>query len=87
LTLNGVLVLGALVAFSFVLNLPFGYQRSKYGKFSLLWFVYIHLPVPFIILSRRLLSLDRSAIPLIIIAAIAGQVLGGKMRRQEKAEP
>ncbi len=36
----------------FVINLPFGYLRGKSKKYSLKWFLYIHLPIPMIILLR-----------------------------------
>ncbi|MCB0750038.1 MAG: hypothetical protein KDC52_01045, partial [Ignavibacteriae bacterium] len=43
----------ALVSFIvFIINLPFGYWRSTVPKFSLKWFLAIHLPVPIIILLR-----------------------------------
>lgn len=36
-------------------NIPFGYWRSDVKRFSMQWFLAIHLPVPFII-GLRLLS-------------------------------
>ena len=39
----------------FILNIPFGYWRGHVRKFSLQWFLAIHIPVPFII-ALRLLS-------------------------------
>ncbi|MBI4744720.1 MAG: hypothetical protein HY776_07895, partial [Actinobacteria bacterium] len=35
-----------------ILNLPFGYWRKNVKKFSLQWFLSIHLPVPFVIAFR-----------------------------------
>lgn len=39
----------------FVLNIPFGYWRANVRRFSLQWFMAIHIPVPFIV-GLRLLS-------------------------------
>jgi hypothetical protein len=36
----------------FVFNIPFGYWRANVKKFSTQWFLSIHIPIPFIILSR-----------------------------------
>ena len=70
-----------LSAFAFILNLPFGYLRTTSIKFSFKWFLYIHLPIPFIIALRWELGVDYKAVPLIIIGAIAGQFFGGRLKR------
>ncbi|MCJ7553477.1 MAG: hypothetical protein MUO34_06295, partial [Ignavibacteriaceae bacterium] len=36
----------------FIFNIPFGYWRANVKRFSLQWFMAIHLPVPFIIMLR-----------------------------------
>lgn len=36
----------------FILNIPFGYWRSNVKKFSVYWFLAVHLPIPFIVLLR-----------------------------------
>ena len=33
----------------FLFNIPFGYWRNNVKKFSLQWFLSIHIPVPFIV--------------------------------------
>ncbi len=38
----------------FLLNLPFGYWRENVKKFSLQWFLAVHVPVPFVIALRIL---------------------------------
>lgn len=67
------------MVFSFFVNLPFGYLRSRSRRYSLRWFTYIHLPVFFIIALRVVSQTDYRFIPLFIIAAIAGQYWGGKI--------
>ncbi len=39
----------------FMLNVPFGYWRANVKKFSVQWFLAVHIPVPFIV-ALRLLS-------------------------------
>lgn len=36
----------------FIVNIPFGYWRANVKKFSLQWFLAIHIPVPFVIFLR-----------------------------------
>lgn len=46
---------GNLILISFVvlvLNVPFGYWRRNVSRYSLQWFMAIHIPVPFIIALR-----------------------------------
>ncbi len=67
-----------------ILNLPFGYLRAPTRKFSFLWFLYIHLPIPFIFVLRRSVGVGYQAIPLLFIGAIAGQVIGARIRPTSK---
>lgn len=68
------------MAFTLVINLPFGFLRSRADKYSVLWFLYIHLPIPLVYLLRRMLTLRLSVIPLLVVAAVVGQVWGGRIR-------
>jgi hypothetical protein len=63
----------------FVINLPFGHLRSKSTKFSRKWMMAIHVPIPFIILLRVLSGFNWTTIPFMILAAIVGQMAGGKL--------
>lgn len=68
-----------LFSFTFMLNMPFGYLRGKTKRFSLKWFLYIHLPIPFVLLARILSNTDMTYIPLLVLAAVIGQVWGGRL--------
>ena len=70
--------------FALMLNLPFGYLRSKEKRLSVMWFVYIHVPIPFVFVLRKYAGLDYRVIPIIVIGAIAGQFLGGRLRKTRK---
>lgn len=83
MTTSSIAILALLVAFAaLVLNLPFGYLRMNTKKFSLMWFVYIHLPIPFIFILRNMAGLGYVYIPLMVAGALAGQFLGGRLNRK-----
>ncbi len=73
-----VLLDGAII---FMVNLPFGYLRGKEKKFSFRWFLYIHLPIPLVILVRVLSHIGFAlyTYPLFVGAFFLGQLVGKKM--------
>lgn len=73
----------SLTVFSFICNLPLGRWRSTVKKFSLNWFLAVHLSIPLIIFLRIKLGLSAWDIPLNLAAAIAGQFVGGSARYRE----
>ncbi|GAB4390179.1 MAG: hypothetical protein Kow0025_20440 [Thermodesulfovibrionales bacterium] len=72
------LILG-LFLFTFLINLPFGYMRGRSRKGSLRWFLCIHLPIPLVFLGRTLSHLDIRFVPIFVVAAVAGQLWGGRL--------
>jgi len=72
-------IVTGLFSLTFMLNMPFGYLRGKAKRFSFKWFLYIHLPIPFVLLARILSNIDMTYIPLFMLAAVIGQVRGGKL--------
>jgi hypothetical protein len=74
--------LALLIAIIVLLNLPFGYWRSHTQKFSLLWFLAVHLPVPLIIVLRLLSGIGwhMATYPLFVGSFIVGQFIGGKLK-------
>lgn len=64
---------------TFVLNIFFGYFRARERKFSFKWFLCIHLPIPLVAFARLYAQLDYAVIPLFLIVAVAGQIIGGKV--------
>jgi hypothetical protein len=73
-----------LMAFAFVVNLPFGYWREGTAKFSPAWFVAVHAAVPLILLLRYALGLEWRlvALPFTVAAYFAGQTVGARRRRR-----
>ncbi len=67
----------------FLVNLPFGYMRSKASKFSREWMMAVHIPVPFVFLLRIFSGISWTVIPLLVLSDIAGQIAGGKLRKHQ----
>jgi len=70
-------------AFSFLINIPLGIWREHYKRFSLPWFIIIHLSVPVIIVLRIYLNANPYFIPLFIALAITGQTVGKVIYRKK----
>ncbi len=68
-----------LFAFTLLLNLPFGYARAKSKRYSLRWFLCIHIPIPIIFIARTMAHVELKYILFFALAAIMGQILGGKL--------
>ena len=66
----------------FLINLPCGYFRAGYKKLSFMWFLFIHLPVPFVIYIRHFfgVELSWSLAPFLFGSYFLGQFLGRKIR-------
>jgi hypothetical protein len=69
----------ALFVITLLLNLPFGYARARAKRYSFRWFLFIHVPIPIIFLIRTISHIEMRYIPFFVIAAVAGQILGGKL--------
>jgi hypothetical protein len=78
------LLVAALMLLTLLINLPFGYFRNKEKKYSLRWFLFIHIPIPLVILARILTHLDMRYIPVFVLAAVLGQFCGGRLEFQTK---
>ena len=76
--------LATLLFFSFGVNVPLGYVRMAQRKFSLLWFIYIHVSIPFIIAARLAYGFGWSVVPLTLACAVTGQLIGGRLNRRAK---
>jgi len=65
----------------FLLTLPFGYWRASVKKLSWKWFLFIHLPIPFIIFLRFYFELGFSFYTFLFLDTcfILGQFIGGKL--------
>ncbi len=83
MTPDRALQLTGLLAFALGSNLPLGYLRETSRKYSLRWFVLIHLSIPFIVALRLMFDFSWDVIPLTLACAITGQVIGARVRRRQ----
>jgi len=67
---------------SLLLNLPLGMFRVRTKRFSLGWFISIHLAVPLIYFLRNIMGLSYWSIPILVVAAILGQFVGGRLGKK-----
>lgn len=73
----------SLLVFALLSNIPLGYLRQGSVKYSLRWFVYIHLSIPFIITLRVTNDISWQIIPFTLCLAVTGQMIGGYLYRQK----
>ena len=68
------------------INLPLGYLRQNYDKFTFGWYFYVHISIPAIIYLRIKFGYSWKVIPLTLGAAVVGQLLGGRLnhRREQR---
>jgi hypothetical protein len=64
-----------------LVTLPFGFWRAYTRRFSLRWFLAIHLPVPLVFLTRWEAHLSYAFLPLSVAAFFVGQFVGTKAGR------
>jgi hypothetical protein len=69
-----------------VFNIPFGYWRANVKRFSLQWYLAIHIPVPFIILLRIYtdVGFGWQTYVYLVVAFFIGQRLGSYIRNKLK---
>jgi len=78
------LIIVSIIVFS--INIPFGYWRANVKKFSLQWVLAVHIPVPFIIALRFLVSIGFAWYTYIFLvsAFFLGQTLGAYLLKVNK---
>ena len=82
--MQGTILVVGLIILSFIISIPCGYLRQNYAKYSFMWFLLIHLPIPFIVLLRIKAGLSWHYIPLTLCGSFAGQLVGGAVSRRRK---
>lgn len=82
--MQGAIPVIGLVVLAFVISIPCGYLRQNYAKYSFMWFLLIHIPIPFIVLLRVKSGISWHFIPLTLGGSVAGQILGGIVARRRR---
>ena len=65
-----------------LINIPAGYYRENFKKMSLNWWLVLHSPVPVIFILRHWMGFEYKVIPVLIIIAVIGQLIGGRLLRK-----
>jgi hypothetical protein len=78
-----IMLLG-LIIIALVISVPCGYLRENFKKYSFMWFLLIHLPIPFIILLRVKAGISWHFIPLTLGGSVAGQIIGSRISRRRR---
>ena len=71
----------AVLAAVVLVTLPFGFYRAYTRKWSVRWFLAIHVPVILVVLARYEAHLSYKFIPFTFTACVAAQYLGGRIGR------
>ena len=72
------LLVGILIT-AFVINIPLGRLRARVPRFSWQWFLFVHASIPLIVVMRMMSGLGYFVIPLEVLAAVSGQLIGGQL--------
>jgi hypothetical protein len=75
-------LLAGLLVLAFLISIPCGYLRESFRKYSLMWFVLIHLPIPLVVHMRMIAGFSWRIVPLTLGSAVAGQIVGGWYKRR-----
>ncbi|WP_321480373.1 hypothetical protein [uncultured Bacteroides sp.] len=71
-------------AVSLIINIFLGKFRARYQKMTLMWWLMIHASIPLIIPLRIWFDTPKIAIPLFIVLAFIGQMIGSKLIASRK---
>lgn len=78
---------GALFAFLSVIlagNVPVGFYRKRFQRFSRPWARCIYIPILANIILRRFFNLGYDVIPFTILVVFAGQFIGARIGKEWK---
>jgi hypothetical protein len=73
------MLLTRLIVLALAVNVPLGYLRRRSHRFSWRWFLWVHLSIPLVAVCRILSGFGWKAIPWLVAAAVAGQLVGGRI--------
>ena len=81
------LILFFWVLIATLINVPLGYWRKGYEKFTFGWFFYTHLSIPVIMYIRAKIVFGGEAIFPIMIGVIIGQLIGSFVANSRSKQP
>ena len=72
----------AFLALILAFNIPIGFYRKRFAKFSRPWARCIYIPILLNIVLRRLFGFSYVVIPVSVIALLAGQFIGARIGKE-----
>lgn len=73
------ILLAVLLAVTFIITLPFGAWRIRCRRYTIHWWLAIHLVIPVIMLMRKWGGFSYIYIPLFVASTILGHFIGGRI--------
>lgn len=80
--MEGIVKLAGLILGATAINLPLGYLRYAYERFTFGWFFYVHISIPIIIFLRIKAGYSWQIVPLTLGGAVMGQFIGGALHKK-----
>lgn len=84
--MQGTILIIGLIVLAITISVPCGYARQYFPKFSIMWWILIHLPIPLIVWLRIKAGLNWHYIPITLFSSVAGQLLGAFIYRRRKQD-
>jgi len=82
--MHPIVMIFGLILLVIIINIPCGYLRQGYEKFTFGWYFYVHISIPFLIYLRVKAGFSWKIIPLTLGGAVAGQIIGGMIHRRRQ---
>jgi len=72
----------AFLAVILAFNIPIGFYRKRFAKFSRPWARCIYIPILLNIVLRRLFGFSYVVIPVSVVVLLAGQFIGARIEKK-----
>ena len=72
----------AFLAVILAFNIPIGFYRKRFAKFSRPWARSIYIPILLNIVLRRLFGFSYVVIPVSVVVLLAGQFIGARIEKK-----
>jgi hypothetical protein len=72
----------AFLALILAFNIPIGFYRKRFAKFSRPWARCIYMPILLNIVLRRLFGFSYVVIPVSVVVLLAGQFIGARIEKK-----
>ncbi len=86
--MNEYVALAIVCTLVLIINIPFGFWRQGVKKFSLQWFLAVHVPIPMVVALRFgfHLGFQLYTYPFMVVSFFLGQWIGARIRKNKLAK-